>query len=68
MTMRDVGAMPMAAMLCLVAVMLSGCISRDAAKQECKTKDGGNMFVGNILRVTGNRLRPGVASLARIGV
>ena len=25
-------------------------------------------FVGNILRVTGNRLRTGVASLARIGV
>ena len=27
-----------------------------------------NRVVGNILRVTGNRLRPGVASLARIGV
>ena len=51
MTMRDVGAMPMAAMLCLVAVMLSGCISRDAAKQECKTKDGGNMFVVRIAEI-----------------
>lgn len=51
MTMRDVGAMPMAAMLCLVAVMLSGCISRDAAKQECKAKDGGNMFVVRIAEI-----------------
>ena len=51
MTMRDIGAMPMAAMLCLVAVMLSGCISRDAAKQECKTKDGGNMFVVRIAEI-----------------
>ncbi len=51
MTMRDVEAMPMAAMLCLVAVMLSGCISRDAAKQECKTKDGGNMFVVRIAEI-----------------
>jgi quinol monooxygenase YgiN len=49
--MRDVGAMPVAAMLCLVAVMLSGCISRDAAKQECKTKDGGNMFVVRIAEI-----------------
>ena len=51
MTMRDIGAMPMAAMLCLVAVMLSGCITRDAAKQECKTKDGGNMFVVRIAEI-----------------
>ena len=51
MTMRDIGAMPMAAMICLVAVMLSGCISRDAAKQECKTKDGGNMFVVRIAEI-----------------
>ena len=51
MTMRNVGAMPMAAMLCLVAVMLSGCISRDAAKQECKAKDGGNMFVVRIAEI-----------------
>ena len=51
MTLRDVGDMPMAAMLCLVAAMLAGCISRDAAKQECNAKDGGDMFVVRIAEI-----------------
>ena len=31
MTLRDIGPMPMAAMICLVAAMLAGCVQMDVA-------------------------------------
>ena len=49
--LRGVGAMPMAMMLCLGAVMLTGCVSCGVANQQNKEKGEKNMFVVRIAEI-----------------
>ena len=48
--LRGVGAMPMAVMLCLGAVILAGCVSYSMAEQG-NTKEAENMFVTRIAEI-----------------
>ena len=49
--LRGVGAMPMAAMLCLGAVMLTGCVSCGVANRHNKEQEEKNMFVVRIAEI-----------------
>ena len=49
--LRGVGAMPMAMMLCLGAVMLTGCVSCDVANRHNKEQKEKNMFVVRIAEI-----------------
>ena len=49
--LRGVGAMPMAVMLCLGAVMLTGCVSCGVANRQNKEQGEKNMFVVRIAEI-----------------
>ena len=49
--LRGVGAMPMSVMLCLGAVMLTGCVSCDVANRHNKEQEEKNMFVVRIAEI-----------------
>ena len=49
--LRGVGSMPMAVMLCLGAVMLTGCVSCDVANRHNKEQGEKNMFVVRIAEI-----------------
>ena len=49
--LRGVGAMPMAVMLCLGAVILAGCVSCDVANKQNKEQGEKNMFVVRIAEI-----------------
>ena len=49
--LRDVGATTIAALFCLGAVMLTGCVSCDVANQQNKEQGEKNMFVVRIAEI-----------------